>query len=116
MTTYRIRWGISRYSGTNVSASLPPPQVVIFMALAKGKSAIRTGPLTLHTSTAIHIAQLITKVHCLMSLWSTTAASHLTTIQANFTVRNVEGEKDVYLIECEGIGHKNASLGKHLGL
>lgn len=71
-------------------------QVVIFMALAKGKSAIRTGPLTLHTSTAIHIAQLITK--------------------ANFTVRNVEGEKDVYLIECEGIGHKNASLGKHLGL
>ncbi len=32
------------------------------MALAPGKSAIRGGPLTLHTKTAIHIAQLLTEV------------------------------------------------------
>ena len=32
------------------------------MALAKGRSAVRTGPVTLHTQTAIHIAQLMTQV------------------------------------------------------
>jgi hypothetical protein len=32
------------------------------MALAKGKSVIRCGPITLHTQTAIHIAKQITKV------------------------------------------------------
>ena len=33
-------------------------QLVIFMFLAVGKSQIKTGPLTLHTKTAIHICQL----------------------------------------------------------
>ena len=37
-------------------------QLVILMALAKGKSTIRTGPVTLHTQTAIHIAELLTQV------------------------------------------------------
>jgi len=37
-------------------------QLVILMALAKGKSAIRTGPVTLHTQTAIHIVELLTQV------------------------------------------------------
>ena len=37
-------------------------QLIILMALAKGKSEIRTGPLTLHTETAIHIAHLLTRV------------------------------------------------------
>ena len=37
-------------------------QLVILMALAKGKSAIRTGPVTLHTRTAIHIVELLTQV------------------------------------------------------
>jgi RNA 3'-terminal phosphate cyclase (ATP) len=32
------------------------------MALASGKSLIRTGPLTLHTQTAIHFAELISGV------------------------------------------------------
>ena len=32
------------------------------MALARGRSSLRTGPLTLHTKTAIHIAELITGV------------------------------------------------------
>ena len=34
------------------------------MALAKGRSAVHTGPVTLHTQTAIHIAQLMTQVTC----------------------------------------------------
>lgn len=33
------------------------------MALAKGKSKIRTGPISLHTKTAIHIAELLTSVN-----------------------------------------------------
>ena len=35
-------------------------QMIIFMALAKGVSRIMTGPLTLHTETAIHIATELT--------------------------------------------------------
>ena len=88
------------------------------MALAKGRSVIRTGPLTLHTTTAIHIAELITKVakrllcYCYNSLLTHTHTHTIIIIvQTKFTVRNVEGEKDVYLMECEGIGHENASLG-----
>jgi RNA 3'-terminal phosphate cyclase (ATP) len=37
-------------------------QLIIFMALANGKSRIRSVPLTLHTKTAIHVAELMTKV------------------------------------------------------
>lgn len=37
-------------------------QLIIFMALAKGTSRIRTGPITLHTQTAIHIAEQLTQV------------------------------------------------------
>ena len=32
------------------------------MALAKGKSQVKCGPLSLHTETAIHVAKQITKV------------------------------------------------------
>ena len=39
---------------------VPRFQLVILMALAKGKSEIRTGPLTFHRETAIHIAHLLT--------------------------------------------------------
>lgn len=37
-------------------------QLIIFMALAKGKSVIKTSPITLHTETAIFIAELFTDV------------------------------------------------------
>lgn len=36
------------------------------MALANGQSRVRTGKLTLHTKTAIHIAELMTKVNTLL--------------------------------------------------
>ncbi|KND01648.1 RNA 3'-phosphate cyclase [Spizellomyces punctatus DAOM BR117] len=35
-------------------------QLIVYMALAKGQSNVRTGPLTLHTRTAIHFAQVMT--------------------------------------------------------
>lgn len=58
-------------------------QLIIFMALANGKSRIRTGPLTLHTETAIHVAKLLT--------------------DATFKV--IENSADgSCIIECDGIG------------
>ena len=35
-------------------------QLIVLMALAEGVSRIRTGPLTLHTKTAIHVAEKMT--------------------------------------------------------
>lgn len=34
------------------------------MALANGISRIKTGPVTLHTQTAIHFAEQLAKVSC----------------------------------------------------
>ena len=64
-------------------------QLIIFMALASGKSEIRTGPLTSHTKTAIQIAQTMTG--------------------AIFDVLNDGNVNDV-IISCEGIGFKNPFL------
>ena len=35
-------------------------QLILFMALAKGKSTALYGPLTLHTQTSIHFAECLT--------------------------------------------------------
>lgn len=37
-------------------------QIVILMALAKGRSRIRVGEITMHTKTAIFVAEKLTKV------------------------------------------------------
>jgi RNA 3'-terminal phosphate cyclase (ATP) len=46
-------------------------QVIIFMALAAGKSKVRVGPISMHTQTSIHYTQLMTGVRivllCLLS-------------------------------------------------
>lgn len=48
-------------------------QLIIFMALAKGKSAIKTTPITLHTETAIFIAQLLTDVSISIQILGTSS-------------------------------------------
>ncbi|XP_038601738.1 RNA 3'-terminal phosphate cyclase [Tachyglossus aculeatus] len=69
-------------------------QLIIFMALASGVSRIKTGPITLHTQTAIHFAEQLTK--------------------AKFTINKSEDEDDssqeTYIIECQGIGMTNPNL------
>ncbi|GAB0090405.1 RNA 3'-terminal phosphate cyclase [Sergentomyia squamirostris] len=60
-------------------------QLIILMALADGESRIRTGVITLHTKTAIHVAELMTK--------------------ATFTLIP---EGDTTIIQCQGIGLKNS--------
>ncbi len=63
-------------------------QVIIFMALACGISRVRTGPLTMHTRTAIHVAEILSG--------------------ASFKVEESGVEKDVHFIECQGIHFKNS--------
>ncbi|KAG3279583.1 RTCA-like [Ictidomys tridecemlineatus] len=80
-----------RHSGT-VDEFLQD-QLIIFMALANGVSRIKTGPVTLHTQTAIHFAEQLAKV--------------------KFTVKKSEDEdysKDTYIIEFQGIGMRNPNL------
>ena len=62
-------------------------QLIIFMALAKGKSSLLTGKLELHTETAIHFARVMTG-----AVFCVTRMNH--------------GN----LIECEGIGLENKFL------
>ncbi|KAF8510221.1 RNA 3'-terminal phosphate cyclase [Hysterangium stoloniferum] len=58
-------------------------QVIIFMALANGTSTLATGPLTLHTKTAIWLAEELT--------------------EARFITKK-EHETGRMIISCEGIG------------
>ncbi|XP_059057586.1 RNA 3'-terminal phosphate cyclase-like isoform X2 [Achroia grisella] len=62
-------------------------QVILYMALADGKSAVRTEKLTLHTKTAIHIVESITKIKF-----------------------NVHSNDDHDIIECEGLGYTNENI------
>ncbi|XP_067678311.1 RNA 3'-terminal phosphate cyclase-like [Haliotis asinina] len=63
-------------------------QLILLMALAEGKSDVLCGPITLHTKTAIHVAQLLTK--------------------AKFEIKKLSDNSNV--IECEGIGLVNSRL------
>lgn len=62
-------------------------QLIIYMALAKGCSRIRTGAMTNHTRTAIYVAELMTGVKFIIEY----------------------GDFGQTLISCEGIGQRNPS-------
>ncbi len=65
-------------------------QLVIYMALAKGRSKLRTGPLTLHTETAIAISERFT--------------------DAKFVVKMIDSTQDAWMVECDGIGYTNGTV------
>lgn len=71
-------------------------QIILFMALAKGKSRVKTGPLTSHTTTSIHFAEILTGVK--FSVTKVPKEQHKS-----------EGE-DTYIIECEGMGYQNPNI------
>ncbi|OSX64634.1 hypothetical protein POSPLADRAFT_1136578 [Postia placenta MAD-698-R-SB12] len=58
-------------------------QMIIFLALAQGRSRVRTGPITLHTKTAIWVAE------------------HLT--NAKFEIR--EETDQHFVVQCDGVGY-----------
>ncbi|XP_068158442.1 RNA 3'-terminal phosphate cyclase [Drosophila tropicalis] len=59
-------------------------QLIIYMALAKGRSTIRTGALTNHTRTAIHVSEQMTGV--------------------KFDIE--DDSEGHFVISCDGIGHE----------
>jgi len=70
-------------------------QLILFAALAKGKSVIKCGPLELHTKTAIHFAEIMTGCKYQVTEY-----------------KNMKNEKDEVmdcktLITCEGVGLTN---------
>lgn len=60
-----------------------PLQLIIFMALASGRSRMLCGELTLHTRTAMVVAEALTA--------------------CKFKVHEREG--GLWLVECQGAGH-----------
>lgn len=65
-------------------------QLIVMMALAKGTSRVRVGQISLHTRTAIHIAELMTS--------------------AKFNI--IEHEDKSCIIECQGMGFVNKNWGR----
>jgi hypothetical protein len=97
--------------------------MVIFMALAEGESRMLCGPLTLHTETAIHIAQRLTGatfqvLHGARSRdqWSVTTMMMSTMSWLPLTtmmprqVKPSPGSQNSWLITCQGIGLRNPAL------
>jgi len=64
-------------------------QMIVFMALADRDSFLRVGPLTLHTESAIHIAEKLTG--------------------ASFSISN-DPDNNSWIIRCKGIGWKSKFL------
>eukprot|EP01084_Bolivina_argentea_P318181 551755_1 len=74
-------WNISKFGCTDRWLQ---DQLIIFMALAKGKSRMKTSTLEMHTKTAIYIAEIMTGV--------------------KFVV--LQQKDGSVLVECDGIGYK----------
>ena len=63
------------------------------MALADGKSSFKTGPITLHTRTAIHIAEKLANVSMIMF----NILSHFNLLEHFFFQVRIHKTKKVYL-------------------
>lgn len=62
-------------------------QIIIFMAIARGRSRIKVSDITMHTKTAIYVIEQLSCV--------------------KFDVKKFDG---FYIIECEGLGLKNSEI------
>ncbi|KAI0048242.1 RNA 3'-terminal phosphate cyclase [Auriscalpium vulgare] len=62
-------------------------QMIIFLALAEGRSSVKTGPLTMHTRTAIWVAEQMTKAKFEIATDSETACALITCEGMGFTSR-----------------------------
>lgn len=84
-------------------------QLIIFMALAKGKSQILTGSLTQHTTTAISVAEMMTDAKFHIEIMQTDVSNSDGETYVRHSPRCSEpGYKEGrHLITCQGIGfHK----------
>jgi len=76
-------------------------QLIIFMALAENRSKLVTGPITLHTRTAIHFVEVMSGVKFHIKRLELDSSESLVNIQDD-----INWDEGLYLIECEGIGLK----------
>ena len=85
--------------------------MIIFMALADGESRLLCGPLTLHTETAIHIAEKMTgakfKVSGLIEEWEVVSTRLHMKLFLSTQVEASPGTDNSWLITCKGIGFRN---------
>lgn len=76
-------------------------QLILYMALADGTSTLRTGSLTLHTRTAIWVAEQLTGATFEVERVASNAATH----RWNDGVADEEGRiPGMHVIRCHGIG------------
>jgi len=78
-------------------------QLIIFMALAEGRSKLVTGPITLHTRTAIHFVEVMSGAKFLVKKLD---SSEPLNIRNEKGIDSPDGDDNLCLIECEGIGLK----------
>ncbi|CAF2093763.1 unnamed protein product [Rotaria magnacalcarata] len=87
-------------------------QLIILMALAKGHSKVRCGPLSDHTKTAIYIAELLTKVKFqiteVSSLKLENDQSNSNASEATTTTTSCISH-GATIVECEGLGYQRRS-------
>lgn len=80
-------------------------QLIVFMALANGRSKIRVGEITLHTKTAIYIAERLSNVSCKICFCINYINNQH--FQAKFEIIN---DGSTSIIQCDGIGMKVQTL------
>ncbi|KAF0363037.1 RNA 3-terminal phosphate cyclase [Gigaspora margarita] len=81
-------------------------QLIIFMAIAEGKSRIITGPITLHTRTAIHFAEIMSSAK--FNITKLESSESQQRVQEHSERLDDEYNVGLHMIECEGIGIKIA--------
>ncbi|CAF2567783.1 unnamed protein product [Rotaria sp. Silwood2] len=82
-------------------------QLILLMALAKGNSKIRCGPLSDRTKTAIYVVEHLTNVKFKVTEIPSSKRDdilHLSTSQASTSLLNISNSTTI--IECEGLGYQ----------
>ncbi|RIA83618.1 RNA 3'-terminal phosphate cyclase domain-containing protein [Glomus cerebriforme] len=85
-------------------------QLIIFMALAEGRSKLVTGPVTLHTRTAIYFVEVMSGAKFHVKKFNS-SESLLVNMQDEREFNSPDLNGSLYLIECEGIGLKISKEG-----
>ncbi|CAG8789204.1 24991_t:CDS:10, partial [Gigaspora margarita] len=74
-------------------------QLIIFMAIAEGKSQIITGPITLHTRTAIHFAEIMSSAK--FNITKLESSESQQRVQEHSECLDDEYNVGLHMIECE---------------
>ncbi|CAG8483029.1 13996_t:CDS:2 [Acaulospora colombiana] len=79
-------------------------QLIIFMSLAEGKSQLVTGPISMHTRTAIHFAEEMSETNFQISKLVSSEPRQYVKVEKD--APDEAYDDGLFMIECEGIGLK----------